>query len=173
MITEAVVLLNADYQPLNVISFQRALKLLYKKRIEVVAYSQRFFYSAEGKTKIYVPKLVRLLKFIVTIYRTKVPYSKRNVFLRDNYECAYCGKKVEKPTIDHVVPKAMGGKSDFANTVTSCFQCNARKDNRTPETAGMTLKKRPHAPSVVGFIFQQIKHLGLDKVVEEYVNVKV
>ena len=71
------------------------------------------------------------------------------------------------------VPKAMGGKSDFANTVSSCFQCNARKDNRTPESAGMALKKRPHAPSVVGFIFQQIKHLGLDKVVEEYVNVKV
>jgi 5-methylcytosine-specific restriction endonuclease McrA len=170
---DAVVLLNADWQPLNVIDYRRALKLVYKGRAEIVAYSKRFFFRAEGKTKVYVPKLIRLLRFIVTIYRTKVPYSKRNVFLRDNHECAYCGKKDERLTIDHIIPKAVGGKSDFMNTVASCVKCNATKNNRTPEAAGMAMRRKPHVPTVVEFIFQQIRTLGLSKVVEEYTGMNV
>jgi hypothetical protein len=81
-------------------------------------------------------------------FRGKPKFSRRNIFLRDRNVCQFCGKKFETNllNIDHVVPKSRGGESSWTNIVLSCFACNHKKANRTPEEAGMRLLKKPVCP---------------------------
>jgi len=78
----------------------------------------------------------------------KARYSSKVVFYRDNYVCSYCGKNFVKSklTIDHIIPRSKGGKTDWMNCVTCCKGCNNRKRNRTPEEAGMPLLTKPFVP---------------------------
>lgn len=78
----------------------------------------------------------------------RVKFSRRMIYRRDNYTCQYCGKTPgsEELTIDHVIPRAQGGKTTWVNCAVACFKCNSRKDNRTPKQAGMKLKREPYKP---------------------------
>ena len=78
----------------------------------------------------------------------RVKFSRRMIYRRDNYTCQYCGKTpgAEDLTIDHVMPRAQGGKTTWVNCVVACFKCNSRKDNRTPKQASMKLKREPYKP---------------------------
>ena len=81
-------------------------------------------------------------KFILFTY--KAGPSRRNIFLRDDYTCQYCGiKNPDKLTLDHVKPKWQGGKDTWENLVCACFKCNSKKGGRTPEEANMTLLNQP------------------------------
>ncbi len=92
---------------------------------------------------------VILLRKPLARTKSDVKFSRANVYARDRYRCAYCGLRFapEELTYDHVLPRAGGGKTDFANIVTACKPCNGRKGNRTPEQAGMRLLARPHKPA--------------------------
>lgn len=169
MLQAQVLLLNADYSPLGVIGWKKAVKLMAKGKTEVVAVADTILYNAEKTVKFILPKILRLIKFIRTIYKTKIPFNKRNVLLRDNFTCAYCGtKSTSKMSMDHVVPKSKGGKTNFENIVTCCIPCNNKKDNRSCREANMFPRfVKPYEPTVMEFILMQIKRLGLEKTLKE------
>jgi 5-methylcytosine-specific restriction endonuclease McrA len=99
-----------------------------------------------------VPAVVALKKYINI--RPRVKFSRKNIYLRDDFTCQYCGKKftdVSKLTFDHVTPKCRGGKTVWENIVASCFTCNNRKKGcLTVEQAGMKLIKIPEQPKFLG-----------------------
>ncbi|GAC1394844.1 MAG: HNH endonuclease [Polyangiales bacterium] len=94
-----------------------------------------------------MPSVVRLLRFFRGIRRA-VKFSRINVMTRDAFTCQYCAtkKKMRELNYDHVIPRHLGGKTTWENIVTSCYPCNARKRNRTPDMAGMTLLSTPTKP---------------------------
>jgi len=164
---ERVILLNSDYSFLNTINWKKAMRLLAKGKVEVLTATDKILRSADRSWKLYIPKVLRLIKLVRQIYKTKVPFSKKNIIYRDKYICQYCGKKEDKMTIDHIIPSSRGGKSTFENCVTSCKPCNNLKNNRTPNEARMVLKRQPFKPTIMEFINIKMKLLGIDKILEE------
>jgi len=159
------IVLNGDYTFLNTISWRRAIALLMKGKAETLKYSDRVIHTYNGD-EIKIPLVMRLIKVIRMIYKNRVPYTKKNVVVRDSYSCMYCGSH-DDLTIDHVIPESRGGKTNFENCVTACFACNNKKNNRTPREAGMFLRKMPHAPTISEFFRMKMKNLGLDKFLKE------
>ena len=160
------VVLNADYTFLNTISTKKAMCLLAKEKIEVLTYSKKVFRTAMGMV-MRVPAVIRLIKLIRTIYKARVPFSKKNIMVRDGFKCAYCGAKDVRLTIDHITPKALGGKSTFENCVTSCKPCNSKKGHKLCSEARMYPKVHAHQPTVMEFLQLKMKALGINKVIEE------
>jgi len=146
---QSCVILNGDYSYLNTVSWQKAIKLLVKGKASVLKYSEVVIKSAENFV-MRVPIVMKLIKLIRTIYRTRVPFSKKNVMIRDDYVCQYCGTSTGL-TIDHVIPVSRGGKSEFENCVTACKNCNNTKSNKLPSECHMYLKKKPISPTISEF----------------------
>lgn len=165
----SVVVLNSDYSYLNTIKLKKALTLLSKGKVSILKYGKKVIKTASGMV-IRIPILVRLIKFIRTVYRTKVPFSKRNVMIRDGMACAYCGVKGVRLTIDHIVPKAKGGKSTFENTVASCKPCNNKKGCKSCSEAKMYPRSKPHAPTISEFLMIKMRSLGVDQIVKDLVK---
>ncbi len=143
--TARTLLLNSTYEPMKVISWQRAVTLLWLGKVEVIRTYDRDIRSVTFKIR--MPAVVRLLRFIRR-KRPQISFSRRNLFARDSYSCQYCGTKQDSSelTYDHVTPRSMGGRTDWANIVTCCIACNRRKGGRTPEQAGMRLLRTPRRP---------------------------
>ena len=160
------VVLNADYTFLNTISTKKAMCLLAKEKIEVLTYSKKIFRTAMGMV-MRVPAVIRLIKLIRTIYKARVPFSKKNVMVRDGFKCAYCSAKDVRLTIDHITPKALGGKSTFENCVASCKPCNSRKGHKLCSEARMYPKVRATQPTVNQFLQLKMKALGINKVIDD------
>lgn len=139
--------LNASYEPMRVIPWQDAIGMWLKGTVEIVAeYAQRVYREIEGWSG-RMPAVVRLKKY-VSAFKHKVKFSRRNVFGRDNYTCLYCGAQpgTEELTYDHVLPRSRGGKTNWENIATCCWDCNEKKADRTPEEAGMKLQYLPYKP---------------------------
>jgi len=164
---ERVILLNSDYSFLNVISWKRAVRLMVKGKAEIVKASERVITNAERTVELIIPQVLRLVELVKSIYKNRVPFSKKNVFVRDNFICAYCGKEDDRLTIDHITPKSRGGKTDFENCVTCCKPCNNQKNDRTPKEAGMSLKFKPHTPTIMDFFVIKMKRMGVYKTLKE------
>lgn len=162
---ERCIVLNGDYTFLNTISWKRAVCLVIAGKSEVLKYSGRVLRSVSGVV-MNVPLVIRLIKVIRAIYKSHVPFSKRNVMVRDGYECSYCGTR-EELTIDHIVPTSRGGKTCFENCTTACKPCNNTKGDRTPNEAKMFLRKQPHAPTISEFFRIKMKQIGMDKFLKE------
>jgi len=160
------VLLNADFSFLNVIDWKRAMCMVAKGKVQVLRYSDRIVRCAEG-TVLKIPAVLKLIKLIRVLYRNRVPFSKRNVFVRDGFCCAYCGCEGGKLTIDHIVPKSRGGFTSFENCVSACRSCNTRKGSRTPNEARMYLKVRPYQPTISEFLRLKAAKLGINRVLQE------
>lgn len=160
------ILLNGDYTYLSTISWKKALKLIVKHKAEVLKYSSQVVRSAE-KVIMKIPAVLKLLKIIRIIYKSHVPFSKKNVMIRDNYTCQYCGSKKEL-TIDHVIPVSRGGKSNFENCVTACKSCNTKKGGRLPSEANMYLKKKPITPTIAEFTRAKAFKSGVYRLLEEF-----
>lgn len=139
-------LLNSTFEPLRVISWQRAVVLLFEEKVEVVKEYEDFDLKAVSIT-MKCPAVVRLLHF-VNGRKQRVKFSRVNVFSRDKYSCQYCGAKpgTSNLTYDHVVPRSKGGKTVWENIVTCCVPCNSKKADRTPEQAKMRLLSKPVKP---------------------------
>jgi 5-methylcytosine-specific restriction endonuclease McrA len=161
------ILLNQDYTYLNSISWQKAVCLLTKGKAEVLKFSDRIIRNFDGSVIMRIPLVMKLIKIVRTLYKTKVPFSKRNVLIRDGLQCSYCGAKSKNLTIDHVLPKSRGGKSTFENTVASCKPCNARKGNRTCQEANMFPKTKTYQPTISEFLTMKLKKTGTEDILKE------
>ncbi|GAC1392251.1 MAG: HNH endonuclease [Vulcanimicrobiaceae bacterium] len=145
-----VLVLNFTYEALNITNFQRAVKLLFAGKAEVVHRNERILCSPSYEMK--MPSIIRMLYYIKRPMQ-KVALTKKNILLRDDYTCQYCGVRRDRlMTVDHVHPKSKGGPSTWENLVCACMYCNNRKNNRTPEHANMALKRKPKQPKYIPWI---------------------
>jgi len=148
---ENVILLNQDYSFMKIVDWQKAVTLLFQNKVEVVEYSKREVRNYDSSYVIKIPKVMKLIKYIKNFYKKMtIKFNRKNIFLRDNFECGYClspGNNKNKLTIDHIMPRCRNGEHSFENTVTCCNSCNGKKKNKTPEEAGMVLKKRIYEPT--------------------------
>lgn len=144
---EHTLLLNATYEPLDIVSWQRAMTLWCQGKVEIVEHHDKEVRAVSFTFKL--PSIVRLLRHIRTRRRPEVPFTRSNIYARDRFTCQYCREEFrpEELTFDHVVPVSRGGGRTWDNIVTCCVPCNRRKSNRTPDEAGMTLLRRPAAPT--------------------------
>lgn len=145
-----VVVLNSFEQVINVVPWEHAIKLVVlNKAVVVKTYVDKFIRTVNKSFP--MPRVIKYLNHCSEVFRKTVRFSTKLVFLRDEYTCAYCGKKIlndKELTCDHINPKSQGGKSTFVNTITACFTCNQKKANRTPEQANMKLLKKPYELTV-------------------------
>ena len=156
--------LNRNWQPVNIATVARALILVWNENARVVCPEtyQLFEWSdwaalqiEDGepfiravKQRLRVPEVISLTHF-GKLPSSHVTFSRRNIFKRDRYTCQYCGiqPRPDELTIDHVVPRSQGGGSTWENCVLACVTCNHRKADRTPEQASIRLRKIPKRPS--------------------------
>ncbi|MBV8151269.1 MAG: HNH endonuclease [Candidatus Eremiobacteraeota bacterium] len=145
-----VLVLNFTYEALNITSFQRAVKLIFSGKAEIVHDRDRLIASPSWELR--MPSIIRMLYYIKRPMQ-KVALTKKNVLLRDDYSCQYCGVRGERMmTVDHVIPRSKGGASTWENLVCACMRCNNRKNNRTPHDANMSLKRKPRTPKYIPWI---------------------
>ncbi|MDX1906784.1 MAG: HNH endonuclease [Bacteroidia bacterium] len=149
LIKENVLVLNQDYQAIGICTAERAFILVLLRKAEMLAYN-RHLHIRSVRSDYRLPTIIRLNRYVNLPFK-RVNLSRHNVFKRDRNRCVYCGSR-EALTIDHVIPRSMGGTDSWENLVTACQRCNARKGNMTPEEAGMTLRQTPFRPSFVMFL---------------------
>ncbi|GAB4414616.1 MAG: HNH endonuclease [Bacteroidia bacterium] len=143
-----VLVLNQDYQAVSICDVERAVVLLFGRKAELVADKADCRLRSARQTFAY-PSVIRLLAYVHLPYR-KVALTRANIFRRDGNRCAYCGSK-DNLTLDHVIPRAQGGRHTWGNLVTACQTCNNCKADRSPEAAGMTLLTQPYRPGFLMF----------------------
>ncbi len=138
-----VLVLNQNYEPLNVCHVRRAIVLLFNGKAETVENGRGHIYTTTRLLDL--PSVIRLFYMVKKpIMRRKL--TRREVFERDRYKCQYCGRQTRDLTLDHVMPRFRGGKHSWDNIVSACMTCNHRKAARTPQEAGMRLLHVPTAP---------------------------
>jgi 5-methylcytosine-specific restriction endonuclease McrA len=190
--TAQVLLLNAGYQPISVITFARAVKLVYRKKAEVISAVEGEFssYNLDSWMEVSyleadylrgshydvmvneefafgVPKVIRLLKY--SGIGKEIKLNRRNIFLRDNHTCQYCGvkKEIKDLSIDHIMPRSRGGRNSWTNLVCACTDCNSHKHARTPQEANMKLLTVPKKPST-WLLFKRYKALFNNEAFREW-----
>lgn len=150
---EQTLVLNASYEPLRIVSWQKAVTLLFQDKVEVLAVHDREVRGVSIRLRL--PSVLRLLRHVrVKRAASMLPFSRQNVYARDNHRCQYCNTQLPPTelTFDHVIPVARGGRKDWDNIVTCCIPCNRRKGDRLPDEAGMRLgrpPRRPHLPLIL------------------------
>jgi 5-methylcytosine-specific restriction endonuclease McrA len=140
-----VLVLNQNFEPLNVCPARRAFVLVGDGKAEVVETGDLVMHTS---TREYTcPSVIRLLYLIKRVHPV-AKLTRREVFQRDNYTCQYCGRQTKDLTIDHVMPRHRGGPRRWENLVSACRSCNHRKGGRNPEEARMYLLSEPRQPQV-------------------------
>ena len=143
-----VLVLNQNFEPLNICDLRRGLGLMLLEKVEVIAYSRRTIVSSEQQFA--APSVLRLRQYVKRpVPRLRI--TRRSVLARDDFTCQYCGDK-SNLTLDHVFPRHRGGETTWENVVCCCQPCNNRKGNRTPQECNMRLPHPPHRPRFVPFI---------------------
>lgn len=140
--------LNADYRPLSYYplslwSWQDAIKAVFLERVNIV--SEYEFCVRSPSFEMRLPSVVSLKSYIRPARNPA--FTRFNVFLRDRFECQYCGAD-EDLTFDHLVPRSGGGQTTWDNVVTACAPCNLRKGNKPFSAIGMQPRHMPYEPSV-------------------------
>lgn len=136
--------LNASYEPINIVSARRAITLVMKGAALVEVTSPYVVRTSAARFQI--PSVVRLIVYR-RMPRLNRAVSRKSIMLRDRMTCQYCHRPFEtkKLTLDHVTPRSRGGGSTWENLVASCYACNNHKADRTPTEAGMELARKPAA----------------------------
>ncbi len=142
---EPALLLNATYEPIKVISWKKAITLLFLGKAEMLERHDREIRSLHRSYAL--PSVIRLM-YRVKVPRRPVQFSRHNIYRRDDYTCQYCGGEFNPAqlTFDHIFPRSRGGDKSWVNIITACQQCNRIKGNRTPEEADMPLLSVPKEP---------------------------
>jgi 5-methylcytosine-specific restriction endonuclease McrA len=166
-----VLVLNKHYAAVQITSARRAFSMVFRGIAEIVSVEERQYLSYDFASwrevsefrsrfereqhdwvrcvrfEIAVPRIVRLL-FYDRLPRQNVKFNRRNIYARDRNRCQYCGGKfpTSELSLDHIIPKSLGGKTSWENVVCCCVACNVRKGGRTPEGAGVTLFHSPVKP---------------------------
>jgi 5-methylcytosine-specific restriction endonuclease McrA len=158
--------LNASYQPLCVVPIRRALVLALKGKADVLHTNGQVFRSELIEMR--APSVVRLNYFVKVPYRARSSLSRRAVFVRDDFECQYCGRPAEN--VDHIIPRSRGGGHTWDNVVAACRPCNSRKENRAPGDVGLSLRHPPTQPHDSVWIIVAVDRV--DPVWEQYLGDK-
>lgn len=148
VIMSHALVLNASFEPLLIVTWQRAIQLLFQGKVEVIEESDREIHSVRVSIK--VPAVLRLLKYVpLNKKKQLIRFSRANILLRDRDICQYCGGKFARTqlTLDHVIPIVQGGRKSWENIVTACKPCNQKKGGRTPIQAHMHLIRQPQQPN--------------------------
>ncbi len=139
----AVLVLNQNYEPLNVCNVRRALVLVIGGRAEILeARNQNF---ASVSTVFPAPSVIRLM-YMIRRPRPRVKLTRREIFIRDGFTCQYCERQASDLTIDHVIPRSRGGQHVWDNVVSACKACNHRKGGKSIAEARMSLRTQPFEP---------------------------
>ncbi len=146
---ESVLVLNQSYQAISICSVERAFVLVLLKKAEMLTENPNRRLRTIGAEFNY-PSIIRIHRYVQIPYK-KVNLTRQNIFKRDRNRCAYCGSH-DSLTIDHVVPKSMGGRDSWENLVTACQKCNSKKGSLSLEQAGMKMAMEPFRPSFVMFL---------------------
>ena len=180
-----VLVLNRHYQALRIVRAKRAFSLLFRQLAEVVSVEEDTYntydfqswtelselhrqFAPDGhdwvhtvRLTIAVPRIIRLL-FYDRLPRQQVKFNRRNIYARDHNRCQYCGRNYPSSelSLDHVIPRSLGGKTIWGNVVCCCTSCNVKKGGRLPAQAGMKLIAKPDKPRRSPLIHLR---LGLDK----------
>lgn len=139
-----VLLLNASYEPLTTLPVRRAIVLVLREKAEIVHDDISGAVLRSATVVLAVPSVIRLRRFVKVPFRARVPLTRAALMRRDNYRCAYCGRRAE--TVDHIVPRSRGGAHSWENCVASCMPCNIRKADKLLEDLGWALRVAPVAP---------------------------
>jgi len=142
-LSEAVLILNQNYEPLNVCGVRRALLLVLGQKAQPLELGTGEYHSVSQNFPI--PSVIRLLYMVKRPLFTR-RLSRREVFWRDQFSCQYCGRQTRELTLDHVVPRVLNGPHTWENVVAACVPCNHRKAGRTPAQANMRLLREPMPP---------------------------
>ncbi len=148
MVNSSVLVLNQNYEPLNICQARRAVVLMLRGKAEVLESDSREIRSPSFS--IHLPSVIRLV-YLVKRPQPQRRLTRREILIRDRYTCQYCGKETRELTLDHVIPRHLGGKHDWDNVVSACKACNHRKAGRSPKDAGMKLIRHPSEPPPVRY----------------------
>ncbi len=163
-----VLVLNASFEPLSLISVQRAVVLLLREKAEAIENDISRFLHAE-RFSLPVPLVIRLVHYVPIPRRLKVPLTRKTLLSRDEYTCQFCGTTVGPLTVDHVMPRSRGGATSWENCVAACLRCNHRKGNKTPEEAAMVLRKKPARPDFTHMAFVILGEARHNEVFQRYI----
>ena len=147
---DQVLVLNQNFEPLNVCNLRRAVVLVVCGKAEVLVQNHRLIHTVSWALE--CPSVIRL-QALVHRAMPQVRLTRREVFRRDSYVCQYCGQHTSHPTLDHVVPRHRGGQHTWENLVTACTRCNHRKGGRPLEEVGMRLLRLPIRPRTSPYYF--------------------
>lgn len=149
MVNSPVLVLNQNYEPLNICQARRAVVLLVQGKVEILENGRGL---VRAPTHIIpLPSVIRLVRMIHRPRPNHRKLTRLEVFCRDKFTCQYCGKESRDLTIDHVMPRHRGGPHVWENVVSACIPCNHHKAGRTPAEARMLLLHKPAAPKGDGF----------------------
>jgi len=163
MLADPALVLNRSWYPIGTTTVRDAICMVYREAAKAVDPSDFTVHDFDSWTSLRVAEnepcirtvrlRIRVPEIIVlndydALPRRRVAFSRRNIYKRDRYRCQYCGSSppVVELTIDHVVPRSLGGRSSWSNCALACLRCNRRKAHRTPAEAGMRLKREPTEP---------------------------
>ncbi len=144
-----VLVLNQNYEPLNICTLRRAVNMVMTGKAEVVRTNGHYVRTVSGGFE--APSVVRLC-YLIRRPLPQVRVSRRAILARDNYTCQYCGHQSRDLTVDHVIPRRHGGGDTWENLVACCRRCNLVKGDRTPAQADMKLLRKPRRPNYVPYL---------------------
>ncbi|CAN5503917.1 HNH endonuclease [soil metagenome] len=139
-----VLVLNQNYEPLNICNGRRAIVLVIGGKAEILETHQSVI-ATPASTFPY-PSVIRLV-YMIRSPRARVKLTRREVFMRDGYTCQYCGRRTHDLTLDHVIPRSRGGKHIWENLASACRTCNHKKGGKSVGEARMTLRQTPYEPN--------------------------
>ena len=153
MSNSAVLVLNQNYEPLNVCNARRAFVLVDRGKAEILEHAEGVIRSALHSFP--KPSVIRLI-YMIRRPRPQMRLTRKEIFVRDRYTCQYCGKETRDLTIDHVLPRHRGGRQTWENLASACRGCNHRKAGRTPQEARMVMLAQPkRLPASSYYMFHQ------------------
>jgi 5-methylcytosine-specific restriction endonuclease McrA len=161
-----VLVLNANFEPINVCNTRRAVGLLLSGKADMVMNGRGYIQTV--RQSIPIPSVIRLERMIHRP-RLQVKLSRREVFRRDNYTCQYCGRRSGDLTVDHVLPRHLGGEHLWSNVVAACPACNHRKGGRRLEEVRMTLLHIPKEPPASAYYLFG-RHIEQNTEWEQFIN---
>lgn len=158
MTSEQTLVLDVGMQPIRIVNWQEAIVWCFERIVDVIDTHPRKIGTPNPKWQVEVPSIVKFVRPLPK--KRAIKFSRHGVYARDMQACQYCGQRVARAefTYDHVIPRAMGGKTSWENVVVACVRCNQWKGGRTPEQAGMRLRSMPvkpkRLPDFRGFMIQ-------------------
>ncbi len=174
-----VLVLNQNYEPLNICRARRAVVLIYRGKAEMLENGSGFIHSTTYTFPL--PSVIRIV-YMIKRPRPERKLTRLEIFNRDKYICQYCGKEIRQPTLDHIVPRYKGGEYTWGNVVSACVACKRRKAGKTPEQDGIKLLQylfpsHGHKPLYIIYIYLRIQSVSLkyitDKNCVEYSNSRI